>query len=102
MSLFRQHQDEPRESRCVDPRDSAGRRFEVTAEDGSVTCYAADDFEEIFTTPDEREARRHISLGWLLLDEVVGPGKRPGQVGPDDVTTYVLGYLKPGRTGQST
>ena len=83
--------------------------------------YTPDDFDEIYLTTDEHEAGRHVKIGWLLLDEVVGKGdgpdriefvKRcrpwertgsqrivPSSVGPDDETTYVLGYLKPGRVG---
>jgi hypothetical protein len=97
--------------------------FDVLDDDGRLVRYAADDFDEIWTTTDEREAGRHVSIGWVLLDEVVGRGTGPGPeifvtrptsaggsgglsmhtfpvtVGPDDVTTYVLGYLKPGRQG---
>jgi hypothetical protein len=95
--------------------------FDVLDGDGRLVRYAPDDFDEIWTTADEREAGRHVSLGWILLDELVvrgdGPGREvlvtrptsngeglavrtvPINVGPDDVTTYVLGYLKPGRNG---
>jgi hypothetical protein len=37
-----------------------------------------DDFDEIWTTIDKREAGRHVSLGWILLDEVVGRDDGPG------------------------
>jgi hypothetical protein len=96
--------------------------FDVLDDDGRLVRYAPDDFDEIWTTTDEHEAGHHVSLGWLLLDEVVGRGSGPGheelvvrptgagdggasfrtvpiRVGPDDVITYVLGYLKPGRRG---
>jgi hypothetical protein len=98
--------------------------FDVLGADGGLVRYLPDDFDEIWTTTDEHEAGRHVSIGWLLLDEVVGPGSGPGHVeiqqravftggatgnfsvrsvpvdvGPDDATTYVLGYLKPGRQG---
>ncbi len=99
-------------------------RFQVLVETGKTVWYTPDDFDEIFTTTDEHEAGRHVGIGWLLLDEVVGPGHGddrivfenrlvstggdggpslrtvPVNVGPDDETTYVLGYLKPGRTGR--
>ena len=97
--------------------------FDVLDVQGRLVRYTRDDFDEIWTTTDEHEAGRHAGLGWILLDEVVGPGDGPGHeefvqrlvatggdggasirtvpvhVGPDDVTTYVLGYLKPGREG---
>jgi hypothetical protein len=34
--------------------------------------HATGDIAEIFSTTDEHEAGRHVKLGWLLLDEVVG------------------------------
>jgi hypothetical protein len=46
--------------------------FEVLGDDGTLVRYTPDDFAEIFTTTDEHEAGRHVSLGWVLLDEVVG------------------------------
>jgi len=99
------------------------REWEVASADGSVTHYTEGNFDEIWTTTDEHEMRRHVGLGWVLLDESVGPGSGPGHVeletraetsggagglsmrkvpvnvGPDDVVTYVLGYLRPGREG---
>ena len=98
--------------------------FDVLDGDGHLVRYLPDDFDEIWTTTDEHEAGRHVSIGWLLLDEVVGSGDGPDRevfvtrptstggeglavrtfpvkIGPDDVTTYVLGYLKPGRTGSA-
>jgi hypothetical protein len=115
--LFRRHHEEP------DPaKGGADGRFQVIGEDGRPVYYRPDDFDEVFTTTDEHEAGRHVKLGWLLLDEVVGPGTGPGKIemvqrmvntgsgfsvrtvpverGPDDEITYILGYLKPGRTGQ--
>jgi hypothetical protein len=97
--------------------------FEVLGADGTLVRYAADDFDEIFATTDEHEAGRHVKLGWILLDEVVArEGGKPaldtfwrrvaGRVlpaaddpqyaAPDDVTTYVLGYLKEGAGGTPT
>ena len=94
--------------------------FEVLTADGKLVRYKPDDFDEIFSTTDEHEAGRHVKLGWILLDEVVGrEGGKPaldtfwrrvaGRVlpaaddpqyeTPDDVTTFVLGYLKEGITG---
>ena len=98
--------------------------FDVLDADGKLVRYTPDDFDEIWTTTDEHEAGHHVSLGWILLDESVGrePGKRsnfdefarreagrvlpsgddPSYEAPYDVTTYVLGYLKPGREGSPT
>jgi hypothetical protein len=94
--------------------------FEVLDGDGKLVRYSPDDFDEVFATTDEHEAGRHVKLGWILLDEVVGrEGGKPaldtfwrrvaGRVlpaaddpqyeTPDDVTTFVLGYLKEGITG---
>lgn len=83
--------------------------------------YTPADFDEIWTTTDEREAGHHVSIGWILLDEVTGPGSGMGELeyrmeptgegryqsaphyaSPVDVITYVLGYLKPGRRGSPT
>ncbi len=96
----------------------ADGHFDVLDEDGRLVRYTPDDFEEIWTTADEREAGHHVSIGWILLDEVVGAGDGPGElefrmeptgegryqsaphfVAPAGVTIYVLGYLKPGRQG---
>ena len=112
-----------------DPRTGgADGFFDLLDGDGRLVRYAPDDFDEIWTTTDEHEMRRHVGLGWLLLDEVVGAGDGPGhtefrqkpvytggepgaigggsslrsvpvEIGPDDVTTYILGYLKDGRRG---
>jgi hypothetical protein len=95
--------------------------FDVLDADGSLVRYTPDDFDEIWITTDEHEAGRHVALGWLALDELVGrrggrrafvdtllrraagrvlpAGSDPGYEPPEDVTTYVLGYLKPGRFG---
>jgi len=94
------------------------RVFEVAGADGAAVRYAQADFDELWTTTDEREMRRHVGLGWILLDEQVGPGDGPGrielvtraetsggagglslrkvpvEVAPDDVTTYLLGHPK--------
>ena len=92
--------------------------FDVLDADGRLVRYAPDDFDEIFATTVEHEAGRHVGLGWILLDEVVERGEgsggvefrmeptgegryqsKPHELPPDAVTTYVLGYLKPGREG---
>jgi hypothetical protein len=92
--------------------------FDVLDADGRLVRYVPDDFDEIWTTVDQREAGHHVSLGWILLDEATGPGSGSGELEfrmkptgegryqsaphfaePGDVTTYVLGYLKPGRQG---
>ena len=108
----------------ADPTRGGGDGFfDVLDDDGRLVRYVPDDFDEIWTTTDEHEAGHHVGIGWILLDEVVGRGTGPGHeifvtrptsaggsgdlsmhtfpvtVGPDDVTTYVLGYLKPGRQG---
>jgi hypothetical protein len=93
---------------CFDVLDAAGR----------LVRYLPDDFDEIWTTTDEHAAGHHVSIGWILLDEVAGPGPGTGELEfrmeptgegryqsashyapPDVVTTYILGYLKPGRQG---
>jgi len=94
--------------------------FEVLGDEGTLVRYATNAFDEIFTTTDEHEAGRHVKLGWILLDEVLGrEGGKPAldtfwrrvagrglpaaddpqYEAPDDVTTYVLGYLKEGAGG---
>ena len=116
LSHGRRHVPAPEEG-------GADGRFDVIGEDGKVVSYLPDDFDEIFTTTDEREAGRHVTLGWLLLDEVVRKGHGPDRtefverpestggmgglavrtvavnVGPDRETLYVLGYLKADRRG---
>lgn len=119
MSLFsRKGHDEPGDVTGGGP-DGA---FDVIDAAGRRVRYAATDFDEIFTTTEAREMRRHVEIGWLLLDEWVGhdPGRSaswlgtgfrrmagrvlPAQDDPEyvpqsDVTTYVLGYLRDGVTG---
>ena len=94
--------------------------FVVRGVHGERVRYAADDFVEVFATTDELEAGRHVKLGWILLDERVGrEGGKPAvdtfwrraagralpaaddpqYAAPEDVTTYVLGYLKEGAGG---
>jgi hypothetical protein len=51
--------------------------FDVLDDDGRVVRYTPDDFDEIWTTTDEHEAGHHVSIGWILLDEVVGAGEAP-------------------------
>ncbi len=95
-----------------------GRGFDVSGADGDVVRYAEADFDGLWQTTDEHEMRRHVGLGWILLDEQVGPGEGPGHmelvtraetsggaggltmrkvsvtVAPDDATTYLLGHLR--------
>jgi hypothetical protein len=92
--------------------------FDVLDADGRHVRFMPDDFDEIWTTTDEREAGRHVGIGWILLDEVTGPGPGAGELefrmepagegryqsaphyaAPAVVTTYILGYPKPGRQG---
>ena len=92
--------------------------FDVLDAAGRLVRYTPADFDEIWTATDEHEAGCHVGLGWIMLDEVVGLGEgsggvefrmeptgegryqsKPHELPPDDVTTYVLGYLKPGREG---
>jgi len=118
VGLFsRKHDDEP-ENVAGGGADGA---FEVVDAAGKRVRYTSDDFDEIFTTTEAPEMRRHVEIGWLLLDEWVGrdPGRSaswidtglrrsagrvlpaqddPEYVPPSDVTTYVLGYLKDGAT----
>lgn len=119
MGLFsRKHRDEPADA----AGGGADGAFKVVDAAGKRIRYTRDDFDEIFTTADEREMRRHVGIGWLLLDEWVGrdlgrtaswvdTGLRraagrvlpaqddPEYDAPSDVATYVLGYLKDGATG---
>jgi hypothetical protein len=119
VGLFsRKRHDEPENVAGGGP-DGA---FDVVDTAGNRVRYAAADFDEIFTTSEAREMRRHVEIGWLLLDEWVGhdPGRRaswvdnsyrrmagrvlpaqddPEYAPPSDVTTYVLGYLKDGVNG---
>ena len=119
MGLFsRKHHDEPENAAA----GGSDRAFEVVDAAGKRLRYTPADFDEVFTTSDSREMRRHVDIGWLLLDEWVGrdPGRTaswvdtgfrraagrvlpaqddPEYVAPSDVTTYVLGYLKDGATG---
>ena len=131
------HHDEPRPDPLAGGADGF---FDVLDDDGRLVRYVPDDFDEIWTTTDVHEAGHHVSIGWLLLDEVVGSSDDPGheefrQVNVytgspggagfaadagiaglpgsgfskrtvpvhvdsrESVTTYILGYLKPGREG---
>lgn len=119
MSLFgHKHQNEPEDV----TNGGTDGVFEVVDAVGNRVRYARENFDEIFTTGDEREMRRHVGIGWLLLDEWVGrdPGRTaswvdtglrraagrvlpaqddPAYEAPSDAATYVLGYLKEGATG---
>ncbi|HMK92357.1 MAG TPA: hypothetical protein VK576_05105 [Thermoleophilia bacterium] len=99
-------------------------RFAILDDHGHLVEYVPDDFDEIVVTADKKLAMGRLEMGWLLLDEVVGPGQGQGsseiavsRVGmpqdsvggqtrrlavvhdlpPGDVTTYVVGLLKSGR-----
>jgi hypothetical protein len=116
MGLFDAFRRTPPES---DPlTDAADGFFDVLDDHGRPVRYTPDDFDEIWTTTDEHDAGHHVSIGWILLDEIVGAGDGPGELefrmeptgegryqsaphyaAPAGVTTYVLGYLKPGRPG---
>ena len=81
--------------------------------------YSEADFDELFATRDESEMRRHLGIGWLLLDERVesqdgadgawigtllrrGAGRvlpaaaDPSAAAPEGGTVYVLGHPKEG------
>ena len=96
--------------------------IEVMNSSGGAIRYAAGDFDELYTTSDARELRRYLGLGWLLLDEhmgrttgdsvswldtalrrsagrVLAAQDDPQYEPPADLTTYVLGHLRPGATG---
>ena len=51
--------------------DDSGRGFDVSDAGGGAVRYAEVDFDELWQTTDEREMRRHVGLGWILLDEQV-------------------------------
>jgi len=118
VGLFSRKHDEP-ENAAGGGSDGT---FEVVNAAGNRVRYIPGDFDEVFTTSDEREMRRHVGIGWLLLDEWVGrdPGRTaswvdtgfrraagrvlpaqddPEYVAPSDVATYVLGHLKDAATG---
>ena len=119
MGLFsRKHDDEPANV----AGGGADGAFEAVDAAGKRVRYTPEKFDEIFTTTEAPEMRRHVEIGWLLLDEWVGrdPGRStswidtglrrsagrvlpaqddPEYAPPNDVTTYVLGYLKDGATG---
>jgi hypothetical protein len=52
--------------------------FDVLDADGRLVRYTPDDFDEIWTTTDEHGAGHLVSIGWTLLDEIVGRGVGPG------------------------
>lgn len=118
MSLFSRKHDKPGNAAA----GGADGVFDVVDAAGDRVRYTRDDFDEIFTTGDEREMRRHLAIGWLLLDQWVGrdPGRTaswvdtglrraagrilpaqddPSYEAPSAVATYVLGHLKDGATG---
>ena len=89
---------------------------------GNARRFGEADFDEVFETDDEAEMRRHLGLGWLLLDEGRERGAAPraqwvdtllrrgaGRVLPAaadpsagpaaDVTVYLLGHLRPEQEG---
>ena len=115
MGIFRRHDK------------SAGEPTEFTVLRGDAfVTYKREDFAELERTTDKLEMERLVGLGWLVLDEALGPGSGPGheefhmsgvmtgsvfggqaaravpmEMPPDDVTTYTLGYLKDGAVGTS-
>jgi len=113
MSLFR-HQHEGTER----PEEAAS--FEVLGPDGTVERYAREQFDQIFVTTDRAEMQRQVDLGWIVLDERQVEGQRRGPSGEDlipgieglrvggvlgyeaseEVTSYVLGYLRDGARGE--
>jgi hypothetical protein len=99
------------------------RSFEVADANGDARRYLESDFDELFATRDEPEMRRHLGLGWLLLDERVRDGGGSGSGWVDTLlrrgaarvlpatadpaagevaggTVYVLGHLREGLSGQ--
>jgi hypothetical protein len=99
------------------------RWWDVTDKHGVTRRYLGDDFDEFYRTSDERDVHRHLSIGWLLLEESVisgaGPGHwelqlRPVSAGggggqrlhevpelvPDNLPRFLLGHLKQGVTGR--
>ncbi len=98
------------------------RWWDVTDKRGVTRRYLGDDFDEFYRTSDERDVSRHVSIGWVLLEESVTPGAGPGRwemqlrpvsAGggggprirkvpihvPDGLPRFLLGHLKPGATG---
>ena len=69
MSLFH------RERTTGEPEPD--RTWDVTDERGATRRYATADFDELLTVTDEHEMRRHVGVGWVLLDETVLPGAGP-------------------------
>jgi hypothetical protein len=61
---------------------------EIVDPNGNCLRFARSDFEELYTTSNDLQMRRHLRAGWLLVDERAA-----------DVTTYVLGLLKTGVSG---
>ena len=116
MGIFH-HKDESHDESPEASTPRPSRTYHVVDKHGRALRYVSDDFDEIFSTTDVREAGRHVGLGWLLLDETMGPGHEPGHLefemratGADyqstpvvragsAATTYVLGYLKDGAIG---
>jgi hypothetical protein len=113
LALFHHHHDDPER-----PEDAAS--FEVLGDDGVVRLYARQDFDQIFSTTDAEEAQRQVAVGWVILDErqVETPGSGPsgedlipgieglrvggvlGYVASESRTSYVVGFLKDGASGQ--
>jgi len=61
----------------VSEADESGRSFEVVDVDGNARRFVAADFDEVFETDDEAEMRRHLELGWVVLDEGRERGTAP-------------------------
>ena len=98
MGLFSRKHDEPEDAAA----GGADGAFEVVDAAGKRVRYTPEDFYEIFTTADEREMRRHVSIGWLLLDEWVGrdPGRTASWV--DTGLRRAAGRVLPRRTTRNT
>jgi hypothetical protein len=55
------------------------RWWEVTDKHGVTRRYLGADFDEFYRTSDERDVHRHLTIGWLLLEESVALGEGPGR-----------------------
>lgn len=112
MSSF--HQDS-----TAAPAGGDRASFEVVGADRKIVRYERDDFDEIFETTDAEEMQRQVDLGWLLLDQRTVQGADRGPSGMDtlpgieglrvgglfgyetgeELTAYLVGYLKDGAVG---
>lgn len=51
--------------------ESPGDVFTVENADGTLVDYRRDDFDEVFSTREQKEMERQRGIGWLLMDERV-------------------------------